>query len=150
MAQGNFTWHRGDITGNIYFDYLNLSSGEQIPYVRLIMMVEGSADAWPVKGLRIMVYGTLAEIVYGHVQKGSRIGVEGHLQIRERANGAGPAFEIVAEHVEFLRNIDYETGKKMMEDLRARGRINQEKRRPDPLTPEIVYEEETGNVLRVE
>ena len=113
-------------------------------------MVEGSADAWPVKGLRIMAYGTLAEIVYGHVQKGSRIGVEGHLQIRERANSPSPAFEIVAEHVEFLRNIDYETGKRMMEDLRARGRLNQEKRRPYPLTPEIVYEEETGRVLRVE
>jgi len=22
MAQGNFTWQRGDITGDIYFDYL--------------------------------------------------------------------------------------------------------------------------------
>ena len=23
MAQGNFTWQRGDITGDIYFDYLD-------------------------------------------------------------------------------------------------------------------------------
>jgi hypothetical protein len=123
MAQGNFTWHRGDITGDIYFDYLRPPGSEKIPFIRLYMMIDGNRDAKPVRGLRIMAYGTLAEILYGYMQKGSRIGVEGHVQVRERINSNSPAFEIVAEHVEFIRNIDYERGNQVMEELKARGKV---------------------------
>jgi len=77
MAQGNLTWQRGDITGDIYFDYLRPLNKDPIPYVRLYLMIDGSPESKPVKGLRVLIYGTLAELVYGHVQKGSRIGVEG-------------------------------------------------------------------------
>jgi single-stranded DNA-binding protein len=122
MAQGNFTWHRGDITGDIYFDYLRPPSGERIPFIRLYMMIDGNRDAKPVRGLRIMAYGNLAEILYGHVQKGSRIGVEGHIQMRERPNSTSPTFEVVAEHVEFIRHIDYERGNQVMEELKGRGK----------------------------
>ena len=123
MAQGNSTWHRGDITGDIYFDYLRAPTGEKIPYIRLYMMIDGNRDAKPVRGLRIMAYGNLAEILYGHVQKGSRIGVEGHIQIRERPGSTSPVFEVVAEHVEFIRNIDYDRGNQVMEELKTRGKI---------------------------
>jgi single-stranded DNA-binding protein len=122
MAQGNFTWHRGDITGDIYFDYLRPPGGERIPFIRLYMMIDGNRDAKPVRGLRIMAYGNLAEILYGHVQKGSRIGVEGHIQMRERPNSTSPTFEVVAEHVEFIRHIDYERGNEVMEELKTRGK----------------------------
>ena len=82
MAQGNLTWQRGDITGDIYLDYLRPQNQDPVPYVRLYLMIDGSPESKPVKGLRVLIYGTLAELVYGHVQKGSRIGVEGHVQLR--------------------------------------------------------------------
>ena len=121
MAQGNFVWQRGDITGDIYFDHIRPREGEPIPFVRLYLMVDGTREARPVKGLRVMVYGGLAELVYGHVQKGSRIGVEGHIQLRYRPNNPTPVFEIVAERVEFLRNIDFERGSQVIAEMRKRG-----------------------------
>lgn len=124
MAQGNLTWHRGDITGDIYFDYLRPLNHDPIPYVRLYLMVEGSPVSKPVKGLRVLVYGTLAELVYGHLQKGSRIGVEGHIQLRYRPNNTTPVFEVVAEKIEFIRNIDYERGKQVIAELKQREKRN--------------------------
>ncbi len=120
MAQGNFIWVRGDITGDIYFDYLRPQKEEPIPYIRLYLMIDGTPEAKPVRGLRILVYGALAELVFGHVQKGSRIGVEGHIQLRQRPNIHTPVFEIVAERVEFIRNIDYERGKQIVAELKGR------------------------------
>jgi hypothetical protein len=122
MAQGNFTWQRGDLTGDIYFDYLHPQNQEPLPYLRMYLMIDGSPDAKPVKGLRVLVYGTLAELVYGHVQKGSRIGVEGHIQMRNRPNTTTPVFEIVAERIEFIRNIDYERGKQTVAELKQQGK----------------------------
>ena len=123
-AQGNFTWQRGDITGDIYFDHLRPENQDPVPYLRLYLMIDGSPEAKPVKGLRVLVYGTLAELVYGHVQKGSRIGVEGHIQMRNRPNTPTPVFEVVAERVEFIRNIDYERGKQVVAELKQRGKRN--------------------------
>ena len=100
MAQGNLTWRRGDITGDIYFDYLRPQNQDPIPYVRLYLMIDGSPESKPVKGLRVLIYGTLAELVYGHVQK------------------------VVAERIEFIRNIDYERGKQVIADLKQRGKRN--------------------------
>jgi len=40
MAQGNLTWQRGDITGDIYFDYLRPQNQDPIPYVRLYLMID--------------------------------------------------------------------------------------------------------------
>ena len=151
MAQGNFTWHRGDITGDIYFDYLRPPGGERIPFIRLYMMIDGNRDAKPVRGLRIMAYGNLAEILYGHVQKGSRIGVEGHVQMRERPNSTSPTFEVVAEHVEFLRHIDYERGNQIMEDLKSRSKTPEMRSITNPTALEISFAEGMGeDVLRVE
>jgi len=145
MAQGNFTWHRGDITGDIYFDYLRPPSGERIPFIRLYMMIDGNRDAKPVRGLRIMAYGNLAEILYGHVQKGSRIGVEGHIQMRERPNSTSPTFEVVAEHVEFIRHIDYERGNQVMEELKGRGKGQGTAMLGSPTPFDISFAEGTGN-----
>lgn len=120
MAHGNFTWQRGDITGDIYFDTLRLKELPPMPFVRLYLMIDGSPEARPVRGLRVLVYGVLAEIVYGHVRRGSRIGVEGHVQLRYRPGSFTPIFEIVAERIEFIRNIDYERGKEILEEIKQR------------------------------
>jgi len=85
-------------------------------------MIDGSPQSKPVKGLRVLVYGTLAELVFGHIQKGSRIGVEGHIQLRYRPNSATPVFEVVAERIEFIRNIDYERGQLVIAELKQRGK----------------------------
>jgi single-stranded DNA-binding protein len=87
------------------------------------MMINGSREAYPVKGLRICMYGLLAELTYAHVQKGSRIFVEGHVQTRTRRNNE-VVVEIVAEDVDFIRNIDYERGNRVAEELRSRGLFN--------------------------
>lgn len=122
MAQGNHVSVKGDITGDIYYDILDIGE-KQTTYLRLYMMINGSREAHPVKGLRICMYGLLAELTYAHVQKGSRIFVEGHVQTRTRRNG-DLTVEIVAEDVDFIRNIDYERGNRVIEDLKRRGLFN--------------------------
>ena len=121
MARNNLTWIKGDITGDIYFDNFHLDS-KDVQYLRLYLMIKGVIGAAAVKGVRVCVYGPLAELVYGHVQKGSRLGVIGHIQQRMTRKGI-QVFEIVAEEVEFLRNIDWEAGARVRQDLVARGLI---------------------------
>ncbi len=82
MPLGNFTWNIGDINGDIYFDKHTNQKGEEVPFIRLVMICNGSAHAKPLYGLRIVAYGALAEMAYGYLKKGSRIGVEGHIQQR--------------------------------------------------------------------
>jgi hypothetical protein len=108
VARNNLTWIKGDITGDIYFDIFHLDS-KDVQYLRLYLMIKGVVRSVAVKGLRVCVYGPLAELVYGHVRKGSRLGVIGHIQQRTTREGK-MVFEIVAEEVEFLRNIEWEAG----------------------------------------
>jgi single-stranded DNA-binding protein len=94
------------------------------------MMVKGVKGAAGVKGLRTCVYGPLAELVYGHVRKGSRFGVIGHIQQRTTKQGK-MVFEIVASEVDFLRNIEWETGKRVRDDLVQRGLLRPSHRDED-------------------
>lgn len=121
MARNNHVWVKGDITGDIYYDVFKLD-GKEVQYLRLYTMIKGVIGAAGVKGLRTCVYGPLAELVYGHVRKGSRIGVIGHIQQRRTRKGKF-VFEIVAEEVEFLRNIDWQTGERVRKDLVQRGEL---------------------------
>jgi hypothetical protein len=123
MPLGNHTWNLGDITSDIYFDRLTRQDGPDVPFIRLIMMINGNKLARAVYGLRVVAYGALAELAYGHLQKSSRIGIEGHIQVRERANNQGVVFEIVADRIEFIRNIDYARGYETIAMLKSRERI---------------------------
>ena len=119
MARNNLAWIKGDITGDIYYDNFHLDS-KDVQYLRLYLMIKGVVGAAAVKGVRVCVYGPLAELVYGHVRKGSRLGVIGHIQ--QRITGKGnQVFEVVAEEVEFLRNIEWEAGARVRQDLVERG-----------------------------
>lgn len=122
MARGNHVSVKGDITGDIFYDIM-AHKGKQVYYLRLYMMVKGGPESCEVRGLRICMYGLLAEITRAHVEKGSRIFVEGHIQIRNRPTGY-PVFEIVAEEIDFIRNIDYDRGSRVIDDLRKRGLFN--------------------------
>lgn len=119
MARNNMTWIKGDITGDIYFDVFRLDA-KDVQYLRLYLMIKGVLGSAGVKGLRVCVYGPLAELVYGHVRKGSRLGVTGHIQQRKTRRG-DLVFEIVADEVEFLRNIDWDSGERVRKDLVQRG-----------------------------
>jgi hypothetical protein len=127
VARNNLTWIKGDITGDIYYDIFRLD-GKDVQYLRLYLMIKGVVGAAAVKGLRVCVYGVLAELVYGHVRKGSRLGVIGHIQQRTTRKG-DLVFEIVADEIEFLRNIDWETGERVRKDLVQRGLLRPSKAR---------------------
>ncbi len=118
MAHNNLVCVKGDITADIYYDVI-LLRGKPIQYLRLYMMIDGVPGVRPVKGLRISAYGPLAELVYGHIRKGSRLYVAGHIQ--QRMAHDEHVFEIVAEDVEFIRNIDWINGERVREDLTLRG-----------------------------
>ena len=111
MARNNLTWIKGEITGDIYYDIFRLEA-KDVQYLRLYLMVKGVTGAAGVKGLRVCVYGPLAELVYGHVRKGSSLGVIGHIQQRTTQKGDF-IFEIVAEEIEFLRNIEWQAGERV-------------------------------------
>ncbi len=135
MARSNITLIKGDITSDIYYDIFT-QSGKSVPFLRVYMMINGTPEAKEVKGLRVVFYGYLAELAEAHLQKGSRIQVEGHIQMRRAPNGS-PTFEIVAEDVEFLRNITWERGQKRQEELTAKGRGRPEKASFISLLPEF-------------
>lgn len=117
MARNNFVVIKGDITSDIYYDVFT-QNGKQIPFLRVYLMVNGTPETKDIKGLRVVFYGYLADLSEAHLQKGSRIHVSGHIQMRRAPNGS-PTFEIVAEEVEYLRNINRERGKKRLEELAA-------------------------------
>jgi hypothetical protein len=82
MTRNNHIWVKGDLTGDIYYDIFTLSD-RPTQYLRMYMMVKGVKGSAGVKGLRVCVYGPLAELTYGHIKKGSRIAVIGHIQIAQ-------------------------------------------------------------------
>ena len=83
-------------------------------------MTKGVVGAAQVRGLRVVVYGPLAELVFGHVHKGSRLGIIGHIQQRY-LRGGSLTFEIVAEEFEKSelafespRLLDWEARRKLL------------------------------------
>lgn len=138
MARSNNVVIKGDITSDIYYDVFT-QSGKPVPFLRVYLMVNGTPEAKEVKGLRVVFYGYLAELSEAHLQKGSRLLVEGHIQMRRAPNGS-LTFEVVAEDVEYLRNITWERGQKRQEDLAANGRCRQEKAAFVSLLPDFADE----------
>lgn len=121
MARNNQVMVKGDITGDIYYDVFTQAE-TPLAFLRLYLMVNSTPDAKELRGLRVVFYGFLAELAEAHVQKGSRILVNGHIQMRRAPNG-NPTFEIVAEDVEFLRHINWERGNKRYTEMLANGKI---------------------------
>ncbi len=121
MARNNRVAVQGDITGDIYYDILQLAN-KPLPFLRVYMMINSSRGSKEVKGLRVVFYGILAELAEAHLQKGSRIEVEGHLQIRQVRN-EGIVVEVVAEDVDFIRNIDWDKGRKRYQEMVAAGKV---------------------------
>ena len=120
MARNNRVSVQGDLTGDIHYDVIQ-KDGRAIPFLRVYMMINNSSTAGEVRGLRVMFYGLLAEEAEAHLQKGSRIEVEGHLQIR-RIPDEGISVEVAAEDVDYIRNITWERGAKRLAEMAAVGK----------------------------
>jgi single-stranded DNA-binding protein len=120
MARNNRVSVQGDLTGDIYYDVIQ-KDGRAIPFLRVYMMINNSSGAGEVRGLRVMFYGLLAEEAEAHLQKGSRIEVEGHLQIR-RIPDEGVSVEVAAEDVDYIRKITWERGAKRLAEMAAVGK----------------------------
>lgn len=86
VAEKNFSWRQRN-------------DRQDLAVLRLSMASEQCA------GLRVMVYGALAELVHPYLVNDSKVAVDGHFQSK---NGHGP--EVVAEHIAFLENINWEAG----------------------------------------
>ena len=121
MSWNNRVAVLGDITGDIYYDVLQISN-QPVPFLRVYMMINETREANEVKGLRIVFYGVLAELAEAHLQTGSRILVQGHIQLRKGKNNVIVS-EVVAEHVIYIRNFDQEKGNQRLKELKAAGKI---------------------------
>jgi single-stranded DNA-binding protein len=121
MARNNHLMIMGDITGDIYFDTITLS-GKSMQYLRMLLFLKAVVGSASVEGLRVVVYGPLAELTYGHVQKGSRIAVFGHIQ--QRVHDGNRLFEIVAEEIQYIRNVDWDRGEQIRMELVRRGELH--------------------------
>lgn len=121
MAWNNRVAVLGDITGDIYYDVLQISN-QSVPFLRVYMMINETREAREVKGLRIVFYGVLAELAEAHLRTGSRILVQGHIQLRKGKNNVIVS-EVVAEHVIYIRNFDQEKGTRRLKELKAAGKI---------------------------
>jgi len=126
---------KGDITGDIYYDVFTIN-GKPMPFLRVYIMINETPETKEVKGLRVVFYGNKAEEAEAFVQTGTRIHVEGHIQMRRAPNGK-PTFEIVAEDVDYLRNETRERGQKRKEEMQARGQLPGNKVAFTTLLPEL-------------
>lgn len=120
MTRNNSCQHVIDITGDILFSRVSLN-GKEVAFLRMFGFVKATAGATGVEGMRMLAYGPLAELIYAHVRRGSRLFVLSHVQQREKD---GKIFtEFVVEEVQYLRNIDWEAGTKKRAELVQRGEL---------------------------
>lgn len=117
MARNNLVIVTGDITSDIHYDTFT-QNGKAVPFLRIYLMVNGTPDAGEIRGLRVVFYGHQAAVTEAHIKKGSRLHIEGHIQMRRAPNG-NPTFEIVAESVEYIRNVDWDRGRKRIAELES-------------------------------
>ena len=125
------TWNNsvaviGDITGDIYYDILQINH-QPVPFLRVYMVVNPTSESREVRGLRIVFYGVKAELAEAYLQTGSRILVHGHLQLRKDHRNI-VVVEVVAEHVYYLRNFDGERGSQRLNELKLAGKLNQDEK----------------------
>ena len=113
-ASANSVFVVGDVGEDIYFDRFERVKGEgSYAFLRLVL----TNDEY-LNGLRIVVLGTLAELAYPFLQKGSKVAVDGHIQTRDRDTGK-KVVEVTAEHIAFLENINWTAGEAAQESRAA-------------------------------
>jgi single-stranded DNA-binding protein len=122
------TWNNsvaviGDITGDIYYDILQINN-KPVPFLRVYMAINATGETREVKGLRIVFYGVKAELAEAYLQTGSRILVHGHIQLRKDHRNI-VVVEVVSEHVYYIRNFDGARGSQRLNELKLSGKLDQ-------------------------
>ena len=120
MARNNQVKIKGDVMGDIYYDIFTTPEGKPVQFLRFYVALGATREAKELRGLRILAYGVLAELTEAHLQKSSRVLVEGHLQMRTLTDGK-VVLEVVAEEIDYIRNIDWERGEKKYKELQEAG-----------------------------
>jgi single-stranded DNA-binding protein len=109
----------GTVGEDIHFEWRTKGGEEnhQYAYMRILLNNAGAEET--VKDLRVVTIGNLAQLAFPYLRSGSVIAVDGHIQTRDRSSSQ-KVVEIIAEHMVFLENIDWEAGtaaqKRMQED----------------------------------
>jgi len=117
--RGNSVFVVGIVGDDIHFEWRikEVEENHQYAYMRLLLTNSGEEEA--VKDLRVVTIGNLAQLAYPYLRPGSVIAVDGHIQTRDRTTSQ-KVVEVIAEHMVFLDNIDWEAGtaaqKRMQED----------------------------------
>jgi single-stranded DNA-binding protein len=115
----------GKVAEDIQFKWLERNrkatcAREDAQHLALLRLLISNGEY--LDGLRIAVYGALAQLAYPYLRAGSVIAVDGHLQTKD-CNADHKLVEVTAEHIAFLQNIDWAAGaaaqRRMMEDSRA-------------------------------
>lgn len=104
-ASGNHIFIIGNVGEDIYYDRFQRGE-EKGEYAFLRLMLTN--DEY-LKGLRVVIRGSLAELSYPYLQEGSKVAVGGHIQTRDRETGK-KVVEVTVEHIAFLENINWEAG----------------------------------------
>lgn len=120
MTRNNSCHHVIDITDDILFNVI-LINEKRTAFLRLFGFVKAVPGAAQVSGLRFIAYGPLAELIYAHVQKDSRLFVISHVQQREEDNRI--VTEFVIEECQFIRNVKWEAGAAKYKELVERGEL---------------------------
>jgi hypothetical protein len=120
MTRNNSCQHMIDISEDILFNVIT-SNGKKVAFLRMKGFVKAVAGSAQVDGMRFLAYGPLAELIYAHVQKGSRLFIISHAQQRQ---ADGRIFtEFVIEECQFIRKIKWEDGAAKRKELVARGEL---------------------------
>lgn len=104
--QENHIFVVGRVMKDIHFEWQSRDPANGGKYAYL--WIKMRCDRY-LQGLRVGVFGDLAELAYPYLQSGSKIAVDGHLQTHHRATGQ-PVFEVAAHNLTFLENINWTAG----------------------------------------
>ncbi len=118
MARNNFVFEYGEVTENIYYDVLK-RDGKSTHYLRMHLFVSRTSDAPLLRGLRVCIYGWDAVWIKDAIMQGSKVAIMGHIQRRMHDNHS--IFEIVAEDVQLLFNVNWERGMETRKSLVEKG-----------------------------
>jgi single-stranded DNA-binding protein len=113
---GNHVFIVGTVGEDIYYSQFRRGEANgEYAFLRVLL-----TNNEYLKGLRVVVRGSLAEISYPYLQDGSKISVDGHIQTRDRETGK-QVTEVTAEHIAFLENINWEAGEAAQRAREERG-----------------------------
>lgn len=113
----NSVFITGDVTGDIYYSNA-IQNGKPSPFLRMMVVIQGSSTNRPIPSIRVIAKGRRAEILEGFIQTGTRLAIEGHLGVRKHDDKV--VIEIVCEHAEAIRYANWDRGYARIEELKER------------------------------